>query len=94
MIRYQFNLTLVHWIVVKHMLNYLRKTRNHLVFHRDELIPIGYTNLDFQFDKDCHRLISSFVFILGGATVSWRGVKQSCIVDSNMKLHMLQLLKL
>ena len=38
-----------------------------LVYHSDELLPIRYTNSNFQFDKDSHRSTSNFLFSIGGA---------------------------
>ena len=49
------------------------------------MVPRGYTNSDFQSDKDSRRSTSGFVFTFGGAAVSWRSVKQSCIADSTME---------
>ena len=38
---------------VKYILKYLRRTRDYmLVYHYEDLIPIGYTNSDFQSDLD------------------------------------------
>ena len=46
--RYQSNLGLKHWQAVKHILKYLRRTRDYmLVYHSEDLIPIGYTDSDF-----------------------------------------------
>ena len=46
--RYQSNPGLKHWQAVKHILKYLRRTRDHmLVYHSEDLIPIGYTDSDF-----------------------------------------------
>ena len=46
--RYQSNLGLKHWQAVKHILKYLRRTRDYmLVYHSKGLIPISYTDLDF-----------------------------------------------
>ena len=37
-----------HWIAVKHILKYLRRTRDYMLVYQDEsLEPIGYTNSDF-----------------------------------------------
>ena len=42
--RYQSNLGLNHWVAVKLILKYLRRTRNYmLVYSSRDLIPIGYT---------------------------------------------------
>ena len=43
--RYQSNPRLDHWIAVKHILKYLRRTRNYmLVYSGGDLNPIGYTD--------------------------------------------------
>ena len=55
------------------------------VYRCEDLIPIGYTNLDFQSNLDFRKSISSCVFTLGGGVISQGSVKQSCIVDSTMK---------
>ena len=56
-----------------------------LVFHYEDLIPIVYTNSDFQSDLDFKKSTSCYVFTLGGKAISWRSVKQSCITDSTME---------
>ena len=56
-----------------------------LVYHGDESSPIGYTDYDFQSDADLRKSTSGYVFTLGGAVVSWRSIKQSCIADSTME---------
>ena len=46
--RYQSNPGLKHWQAVKHILKYLRRTRDYmLVHHCEDLIPIGYTYSNF-----------------------------------------------
>ena len=65
--RYQSNPGLDHWVAVKHILKYLRRMRNYmLVYSGGDLSPIGYTNSDFQSDKDSRKSISGSVFTLGG----------------------------
>ena len=84
--RYQSNPGLDHWITVKHILKYLQRTRNYmLVFSGGDLNPIGYTDSDFQSDKDSRKSTSRSVFTLGGGTVVWRSIKQSNIADSTME---------
>ena len=51
----------------------------------EDLIPIGYTDLDFQSDLDFRKSTSGCVFTLGGVAISWRSIKQSCIADSTME---------
>ena len=47
--RFQSNPGLDHWIAVKHILKYLRRTRNYmLVYSSQDLIPTSYTVLIFN----------------------------------------------
>ena len=47
--KYQSNPGKEHWTAVKHILKYLRRTRDYmLVYHGEELAPIGYIDYDFQ----------------------------------------------
>ena len=51
--RFQSNPGLDHWIAVKHILKYLRRTRDYmLVYSGDDLKIQGYTDSDFQEDRD------------------------------------------
>ena len=46
--RYQSNPCLEQWIAIKHILKYLRRTRDYmLVYSEGELNPTGYTDSDF-----------------------------------------------
>ena len=56
-----------------------------LVYWFEDLIPIGYTDLDFQSELDFRKSTSDYVFTLGGRAITWRSVKQSCIADSTME---------
>ena len=86
--RYQSNPSREHWTVVKHVLKYIRRTRDYmLVCHGDELAPIGYTDSDFQLDADLRKSTSRYVLTLGGVVVNWRSIKQSCIADSTMEVE-------
>ncbi|KAH9697541.1 hypothetical protein KPL71_023649 [Citrus sinensis] len=81
--RYQSNPGPGHWTAVKHIMKYLKRTKNYmLVYSGDELIPVGYTDYDFMSDKDSRKSTSGYVFTLGSGAISWRSVKQSCIADS------------
>ena len=51
--RYQFDPGEEHWIVVKHILKYLRRSRDYmLVYYSGSLETIGYTDSNFQGDID------------------------------------------
>ena len=84
--RYQSNPGLEHYIAVKHILKYLRRTRDYmLVYSGSDLEPTGYTDSDFQSNKDSRKSTSGSVFTLGGGAVVWRSIKQSSIADSTME---------
>ena len=81
--RYQSNPGSEHWTVVKHIMKYLKRTKNYmLVYSCDKLIPVGYTDSDFISDKNSRKSTSDYVFTLVNRAISWRSVKQSCIADS------------
>ena len=83
--RYQSNPGSNHWVAVKHILKYLKRTRDYmLVYSGEDLTPLGYMDFDFQSDKDSRKSISGSVVTLGGGTIVWRSIKQSCIADSTM----------
>ena len=84
--RYQSNPGPKHWQAVKHILKNLQRTRDYiLVFRSEDLIPIGYTDSAFQSDPDFRKSTSRYVFTLGGGAISWRSIKQYCIVDPTME---------
>ena len=62
--RYQSNPGLKHWESVKHILKYLRRTRNYmLVYLGSDLMPVGYTDSDFQSDLDLRKSTLGSVFV-------------------------------
>ncbi|KAL5555280.1 hypothetical protein UlMin_037516 [Ulmus minor] len=84
--RYQSNPGLKHWESVKHILKYLRRTRNYmLVYSGSDLMPVGYTDSDFQSDPDSRKSTAGSVFTLNSGAIVWRSVKQSCVSDSTME---------
>ena len=81
--RYQSDPGEEHWIAVKHILKYLRRTRNYmLVYSSGSLETIGFTDSDFQGDIDSRKSTSGYVFTLYGGAVCWRSIKQTCVADS------------
>ena len=81
--RYQSDPGEEHWIAVKHILKYLRRTRDYmLVYSSGSLETIGFTDSDFQGDIDSRKSTSGYVFTLYGGAVCWRSIKQTCVVDS------------
>ena len=84
--QYQSNPRAKHWQAVKHILKYRWRTRDYMLVYRcEDLIPIGYTDSDFQSDLDFRKSTSRYVFTLGGGAISWRSIKQSYIANSTME---------
>ena len=80
--RYQSDPGEEHWIVVKHILKYLRRTRDYmLVYSSGSMETIGYIDSDFQGDIDSRKSTSGYVFTLNGGATCWRSVKQTCVAD-------------
>ena len=55
MSRYQSDLGKSHWIAIKNILKYLRRTKDAFLLYggqEDELVINGYTDASFQSDKD------------------------------------------
>ena len=73
--RYQSNLGREHWTAVKHIIKYLKRTRDcMLVYHSNELVPIKYTDSNFQSDLDSRKSTSRNVFTLGGGAILGRSI--------------------
>ncbi|TYK04221.1 gag/pol protein [Cucumis melo var. makuwa] len=68
--RYQSNPGRDHWTTVKNILKYLKRTKNYmLVYGTKDLILTGYTDSDFQTDKDARKSTSGSVFTLNEGTI-------------------------
>ncbi|KAJ9557500.1 hypothetical protein OSB04_012114 [Centaurea solstitialis] len=83
--RYQQNPGEPHWVAVKNILKYLRRTKEmFLVFggSEDEISVTGYSDASFQTDRDDFRSQLGYVFTLNGGAISWKSSKQDTIADS------------
>ncbi|KAA0056247.1 gag/pol protein [Cucumis melo var. makuwa] len=75
--RYQSNPGRDHWTAVKNILKYLRRTKDYmLVYGSKDLSLTGYTDSDFQSDKDVKKSTSGLVFTLNEGAIVWRSIKQ------------------
>ena len=85
--RYQSNLDEQHWIAIKNILKYLRRTKDLiLIFEGEyELWVEGYTNSNFMSNTNDRRSTSDFVFLCNDGLISWKSFKQSIIADSTIK---------
>ena len=82
MSRYQFDPSEGHWVVVKNILKYLRRTKDIFLIYGDgDLVISGYTDFSFQSDRDDLKS-QGYVFTLNGGAISWKSSKHETIVDS------------
>ncbi|KAJ9545056.1 hypothetical protein OSB04_024763 [Centaurea solstitialis] len=83
--RYQQNPGEAHWVAVKNILKYLRRTKEMLLVFGGseyEISVTGFTDASFQTDRDDFRSQSGYVFTLNGGAISWKSLKQNTIADS------------
>ncbi|KAA0043455.1 gag/pol protein [Cucumis melo var. makuwa] len=86
--RYQSNLGLDHLTVVKIILKYLKRTRDYMIVYGAKNFTLtGYTDSDFQIDKDSRKSTSGLVFILNDGVVVWHSIKEGYIADSTMEVE-------
>ncbi|KAJ9566124.1 hypothetical protein OSB04_002090 [Centaurea solstitialis] len=82
---YQQNPGEAHWVAVKNILKYMRRTKEmFLVFggSEDEISVTGYSDASFQTDRDDFKSQSGYVFTLNGGAISWKSSKQDTLADS------------
>src|SRR5215216_6667421 len=85
--RYQSDLGSEHWIAVKNILKYLRRTKDMFLVYgcEEELVTKCYVDASFDTDPDDSKSQSGYVFLLNGAAVSWRSSKQPVVAGSTME---------
>ena len=71
--RYQSNPGQEHWTAVKHIIKYLKRTRDYMLLYQAyNLVPLGYRDSNFQSDKDSKKSTCGYLFNLGSGAISWR----------------------
>jgi hypothetical protein len=82
--RYSAAPTRRHWVGVKTILRYLKGTQDlGLWFPRGgNLTMVGYVDAGYMSDPHNARSQTCFVFLYGGAAISWRSVKQTLVATS------------
>ena len=65
--RYQSNPGVDHWIAVKNILNYLKRTKDMFLFYGgdEELIVKGYVNASFDSNLDDSKSRSRYILKVG-----------------------------
>ena len=70
-----------HWEAVKNIFRYVQRTKSlKLTFRRHGAIRLTcYSDSDWESCVDTRRSVSAYVFLLGGAAVSWSSRKQRSV---------------
>ena len=90
--RYTSNPGVEHWKAIIRVLRYLRFTRNiGLNYTRYPAVLEGYCDANWISDTRDSKSTSGYVFTLGGAAVSWKSSKQTCIARSTMESEFIAL---
>ena len=76
-----------HWEVVKHILRYLRGSKDaRLTFGSNNSTEVeGYTNSDYAGNTDNRKSTSGYIFTYGGGAISWRSKLQECTALSTIE---------
>ncbi|UYV74592.1 hypothetical protein LAZ67_12000210 [Cordylochernes scorpioides] len=83
-----------HWNAVKHLLRYLKKTKDlKLVFSKTGKKLATFADADWGSDKEDRKSYSGYIFVLGGAAISWCSRKQKCVALSTVKPNITQCVK-
>ncbi|XP_076947509.1 secreted RxLR effector protein 161-like [Bidens hawaiensis] len=88
--RYQQNPGSNHWIMVKNILKYLRRTKDMFLVYGgvdDELNVRCDKDASFHIDRDDSRSQSGYVFIFNGGAITWRISKQKVVTQSTTELE-------
>ena len=89
--RFTHNHSRAHWTVLERVLRYLRDTLDFkLIFSGYTDVIEGYINANWVRDYSIKSTLG-FVFLRGGATVSWRSCKQTVIARSTMDVELIAL---
>ena len=77
-------------MAIKNILKYFRRTKDIFLIYGDgdnDLHVKGYTDANFQSDRDYSKSQLGYVFTLNGGTVSWKSSKQETTVDSTTEVE-------
>ncbi|KAL5576953.1 hypothetical protein UlMin_018652 [Ulmus minor] len=81
-----------HWKGITRVLRYLRYTHSYgLHYTRYPAVLEGYSDANWISDMKDTKSTSGYVFTLGGAAVSWKSSKQTCISRSTMESEFIAL---
>ena len=78
---------------MKRILRYLKGTCNYgLLYRKDASAELtGYSDADWAGDVGDRKSTSGYIYLLGGAAISWKSSKQSCVALSTTEVEYIAL---
>ena len=77
---------------MKRLLAYLKHTQDYALHYTEyQVVLEGYCDANLITGIKDTKSTSGYVFTLGGAAVSWKSSKQTCIARSTMELEFIAL---
>ncbi|GAA0147020.1 transmembrane signal receptor [Lithospermum erythrorhizon] len=90
--RYTHNPSSSHWTTLHRLLKYLKGTSDIcLHFEKFPTVLEGYCDANWVSGNDEISSTSGYVFTLGGASISWKSAKKTCIARSTMEYEFIAL---
>ena len=81
-----------HWKAMKRLLGYLKHTQDYALHYTEyPAVLEGYSDANWITGTKDTKSTSGYVFTLGGAAVSWKSSKQTCIARSTMESEFIAL---
>ena len=81
-----------HWKAMKRLLGYLKHTQDYALHYTEyPAVLDGYCDANWITGTKDTKSTSGYVFTLGGAAVSWKSSKQTCIARSTMESEFIAL---
>ncbi|CCG81308.1 protein of unknown function [Taphrina deformans PYCC 5710] len=71
-----------HWTQAKHVLRYLKHTRDVVLQYQPIEQLYGYSDSDYAADPDCRHSTNGYCFFLGGSAITWALRLQKVVASS------------
>jgi hypothetical protein len=72
----------IHWEAAKHLVRYLKGTRDYQLTYGSSSGMFGYTDASYGTEDLRWRSMSGYTFIINGGAVCWSAKKQSVVAQS------------
>ena len=90
--RYTQNPSNEHWTALERVFKYLRGTLDYSLYYKGfPSVVEGFSDVNWITDSLDIKSTSGYIFLLGGATISWGSKKQTIISRSTMEAELIAL---